>query len=86
MPATARLVEAFISRETPDGWGDHLQGALLSIYEHSSADIRQGEMVQSEAHTAAISKVSYYVQIHFQDGDRQPDGLHVASVTRYVRV
>ena len=85
MPATVRLVEAYISRETPDGWSDHLQGALLSMYEHSQADIRRGEIVQSEAHTAAISRVSYYVQIHFQDGDRQPDGLHVAAVKRYVR-
>ena len=84
--AIVSIVEAFITRETPDGWASPLQGALLSIYHHSHADIRQREMVQSEAHTAAISRVSHFVQIRFQDGDQQPDSLHVASVQRYVRV
>ena len=84
--AIVSIVEAFIMREAPDGWASPLQGALLSIYQHSHADIRQREMVQSEAHSAAISRVSHFVQIRFQDGDQQPDSLHVASVQRYVRL
>ena len=84
--ATVNRVEAFITREAPDGWATPLQAAGLVMFQHSHADIRRREMVQSEAHTAAISRVSYFVQIHFQDGDRQPDSLHIAAVMRYVRV
>ena len=84
--AIVSRVEAFITREAPDGWANPLQAAGLVIYQHSHAHIRQQEMVQSEAHTAAISRVSYFVQIRFQDGDGQPDSLHVAAVKRYVRV
>ena len=84
--ATVSKVEAYIIREAPDGWANPLDTADLVMYQHSHADIRQQEMVQSEAHTAAISRVSYFVQIRFQDGDHQPDSLHIAAVKRYVRV
>ena len=43
-------------------------------------------MFQSCAHTAATSRVSYFVHIRFQDRDQQSDSLHVAAVKRYVRV
>jgi len=84
--ATVSRIEAFITREVPDGWATPLQVVGLVMFQHSHADIRRREMVQSEAHTAAISRVSHFVQVHFPDGDRQPDSLHIASVMRYVRV
>ena len=84
--ATVSRIKAFITREAPDGWASPLQTAGLNMYQHTHADFRQQEMVQSEAHTAAISRVSYFVQVRFQDGDGQPDSVHVAAVKRYVRV
>ena len=63
--ATVSKVEAYIIREAPDGWANPLDTAGLVMYQHSHVDIRQREIIQSEAHTASISTVAYFVQVRF---------------------
>ncbi len=60
---TVSTVKAYITREAPDGWGNPLQVGGFVMYQHSHGEVRQREMVQPEAHTAAISRVSFHVQI-----------------------
>ena len=83
---TVSTVKAYITREAPDGWGNPLQVGGFVMYQHSHGEVRQHEMVQPEAHTAAISRVSFHVQIRVRDSNHQPDSLHIAAVKRYVRV
>ena len=50
------------------------------MYQHSHVEIRQREMIRSEARTAAMSTVSYFVKVQLQDRGRQPDSLHIAAM------